>query len=88
MRDDLLEERVPIVIDDVRRDPRFRRPHGRPTVKGGSLVVVPLLSHADVIGILYATKDTEHGFFKDDIDVISAFADQATIAIENSRLFT
>ena len=87
VRDDLLEERVPIVIDDVRRDSRFRRA-GRSTVKGGSLVVVPLLSHADVIGILYATKDTEHGFFKDDVDVISAFADQATIAIENSRLFT
>jgi serine phosphatase RsbU (regulator of sigma subunit) len=46
------------------------------------------VSHADVIGILYATKDTTYGFFKDDVDVISAFADQATIAFENSRLFT
>jgi serine phosphatase RsbU (regulator of sigma subunit) len=38
------------------------------------------------VGILYVTKDTEYGFFKDDVDVISAFADHATIAIENSRL--
>ncbi|MBM2841422.1 MAG: hypothetical protein HW412_1950 [Bacteroidetes bacterium] len=83
LRDDVLEKRTPIVIDDIRRDSRFK---GSP-VPSGSLVVVPLISHTDVIGILYATKDTEHGFFKDDVDVISAFADQATIAIENSRLF-
>ena len=87
LRDDLMDKRAPMVIDDLRRDSRFRR-HGRSTSRWGSLVVVPLISHTDVIGILYATKDTEHGFFKDDVDVISAFADQATIAIENSRLFT
>ena len=29
---------------------------------------------------------TEYGFTKDDVDVISTFADQATVAIENSRL--
>ncbi len=87
VRDSLMEERVPIVIDDVRRDPRFRT-SGSIAGRVGSLVVVPLISHADVIGILYATKESEHGFFKDDVDAISAFADQATIAIENSRLFT
>jgi serine phosphatase RsbU (regulator of sigma subunit) len=86
VRDDVLEKRLPIVIDDIRRDSRFQG-SGRTAVPAGSLVVVPLISHTDVIGILYATKDTEHGFFKDDVDVISAFADQATIAIENSRLF-
>lgn len=86
LRDMVLEERSPIVVDDIRRDPRFAK-RQRPTLPSGSLVVVPLISHADVIGILYATKETEHGFFKDDVDVISAFADQATIAIENSRLF-
>ncbi len=86
VRDAVLEERRPIVVDDIRRDVRFKKT-GRTSVPTGSLVVVPLISHADVIGILYATKDTEHGFFKDDVDVISAFADQATIAIENSRLF-
>jgi serine phosphatase RsbU (regulator of sigma subunit) len=52
----------------------------------GSMVVVPLVSHVGLIGILYATKGDEYGFVKDDVDVISAFADQATIAIENSRL--
>ncbi len=47
---------------------------------------MPLVSHTGLVGILYATKDTAYGFVKDDVDVISAFADQATVAIENSRL--
>ena len=50
------------------------------------MVVVPLLSHEKVLGVLYATKDMEYGFDKEDVELISAFADQATIAIENSRL--
>lgn len=86
LRDSLLEERLPLVIDDLRKDARLKKPKST-LLPTGSLVVVPLILHKDVIGILYATKDNEYGFFKDDIDVISAFADQATIAIENSRLF-
>ncbi len=87
LRDTVLEERKPIVVDNVHGDERFA--HLR--TKGekspiSSLVVVPLVSHTGPLGILYVTKDTEFGFFKDDVDVISAFADHATIAIENARL--
>lgn len=82
LRDEVIATRAPIVVDDLARDPRFA--HMRLGV--GSLVVVPLVSHAGMLGILYATKDAPFGFFRDDVDVISAFADQATIAIENSRL--
>ncbi|MFN0157946.1 MAG: PP2C family protein-serine/threonine phosphatase [Bacteroidota bacterium] len=87
LRDTVLEERKPIVVDDVHRDERFKhlRAKGEKSPVA-SLVVVPLVSHAGPVGILYVTKDTEYGFFKDDVDVISAFADHATIAIENSRL--
>jgi serine phosphatase RsbU (regulator of sigma subunit) len=83
LRDEVLEEKKPLVVDDLARDGRFKALAKRPA---GSLVVVPLVSHAGMIGILYALKDMPYGFFKDDVDVISAFADQATIAIENSRL--
>lgn len=84
LRDAVLEDRKPVIVDDVSRDSRFAHVKKRGPV--ASLLVVPLVSHSGPLGILYVTKDTEHGFFKDDVDVISAFADQATIAIENSRL--
>lgn len=82
LRDEVIEQRRPIVVDDVQRESRFATLN----LKIGSLVVVPLVSHTGITGILYATKETPFGFFHDDVNVISAFADQATIAIENSRL--
>jgi sigma-B regulation protein RsbU (phosphoserine phosphatase) len=84
-RDELLQEQRPIVVDDIAKDPRFEET-GQRKEGIGSLVVVPLVSYGTTIGVLYATKETPHGFFKDDVEVISAFADQATVAIENSRL--
>jgi serine phosphatase RsbU (regulator of sigma subunit) len=85
LRDEVLATRTPLVVDDVRQDARFA--HLRRKSTGvGSMVVVPLVSHAGPVGILYVTKDAEFGFFRDDVDVVSAFADQATVAIENSRL--
>ena len=80
-----IESRKPVVIDRVRADKRLAHLVSAKT-KIDSMVVVPLVSHTGVIGVLYATKEMEYGFDKDDVDLISAFADQATIAIENSRL--
>ncbi len=80
----VLSSRKPVVIDSVRSDRRTQ--HISVKSKFHSMAIVPLVSHEAVIGILYATKDVEYGFDRDDVEVISAFADQATIAIENSRL--
>jgi serine phosphatase RsbU (regulator of sigma subunit) len=85
VRGEVIREGKPVVIDDLSRDSRFR-PGEKGKTRSGSMVVVPLLSHTELIGILYATKDTGYGFFKDDVEVVSVFADQATIALENSRL--
>ena len=80
-----LVAKKPVVIDDVKSD--FRTKHlADGKYKFSSLVIVPLVSHDRVIGILYATKEMAYGFDKEDIELLSAFADQATIAIENSRL--
>ncbi len=85
LREEVMGSLKPIVIDDVGRDPRFQHLRkGKTPV--ASLVVVPLVSHRGLIGLLYATKASTYGFVKDDVDVIAAFADQASVAIENSRL--
>lgn len=85
LRATVLRDRKPAVVDSLASDPRFAG-IGRVGSVPGSLVVVPLVSHIGPVGFLYATKATEYGFMKDDVDLISTFADQATIAIENSRL--
>lgn len=85
IREAVMKERRAIVVDDLAKDARFPELK-KHTALAGSLVVVPLISHTGLSGILYATKKDTFGFVKDDVDVISAFADQATVAIENSRL--
>ncbi|MFA6469788.1 MAG: SpoIIE family protein phosphatase [Bacteroidota bacterium] len=73
-----------LMIDDVSSDKRTK--HLPKMKKVGSLLIVPLLSHQQVIGILYATKEIDYGFDQDDVDILSGFADQVAIAIENARL--
>jgi phosphoserine phosphatase RsbU/P len=85
LRATVLADRKPLVIDALAADPRLGKQHVA-SGKIASLVVVPLISHVGPLGFLYATKTNEYGFVKDDVDVISTFADQATVAIENSRL--
>ncbi len=78
-------ERKPMIVDEVARDPRFAAGKADPD-RPGSLVIVPLVSHTGLTGFLYATKAAAFGFLKDDVELVSTFADQATLAIENSRL--
>ena len=85
LRKFMIESKKVLLIDDVAGDRRTRhvKKLGLPIA---SLLSVPLLSHQSMIGVLHATKDIVFGFDQDDIDVLSAFADHVTIAIENSRL--
>lgn len=53
-----------------------------------SLIAVSLTAHDEFIGILYAAHDMPLAFDQDEISTVSAFADTAAVAIQNSLLFT
>jgi sigma-B regulation protein RsbU (phosphoserine phosphatase) len=81
----VLSSKKILLIENVKND---RRTSYMSKVKNiGTLLVVPLISHDDLIGILYATKEIDHGFEEDDVNIVSGFADHVTIAIENAKLF-
>ncbi len=65
---------------------RLRRRRSAEEEKIVSTLSVPLISRANLIGVLTVAKDVEYGFIKDDIELITTFADQAAIAVQNSRL--
>lgn len=53
-----------------------------------SLMAVPLTAHDESIGILYVANDMPYAFDDEEISTVSAFADTAALAIQNSLLFT
>ena len=52
----------------------------------GSILGVPLNSQKKVLGILFAVKNDIYGFDQDDCEMLQAFANQATVALDNARL--
>ena len=80
----VVENRRPVLIDNVDEDPRFRRVGTWPIA---SLICIPLISDAAVLGTLTATSPELAHFTDDDMDLLDAFGDQAAIAIKNASLY-
>ena len=85
LRELVLEAAHPVLVQDFVADRRLD-PSTR-TMKGiGAMVLVPLSSHGEITGLLCVTRKEAYGFDKDAVNVLSAFADMVSVAIENSTL--
>src|SRR6516165_5067307 len=82
----LLEKR-PVQIHDVQTDPDYLL--GKIISIGDyrTLLGVPLMREGKPIGVFGLTRCTVQPFTVKQIELVSTFADQAVIAIENARLF-
>jgi GAF domain-containing protein len=83
-----LEQKQPILTSNALLDNRFQQMESIAVHTLRSIVCIPFMWHGQVIGVLYADNRAQEGIFNADmIPIVTAFANQATIAIENSRLF-
>lgn len=78
-----------VVTTNASTDPRFASKASVVTHQLRSIQCVPLRARGKIIGVIYADNRIRSGVFDEaDLEMLSTFATQAAMAIENARLFT
>jgi two-component system NtrC family sensor kinase len=76
-----------LVIEDVLADATFSFPGFMKVSPSRALLGVPLLREDRVEGVFSLARDEPSKFSRRQIELVQTFADQALIAVENTRLF-
>src|SRR5215472_6977937 len=80
-----LEARV-VQVPDVLADPDYTWSGAQEIGGYRSAVGAPLLHKGNVVGVIFVAKKVPQPFTAKQIELVATFADQALIAIENTRL--
>jgi signal transduction histidine kinase len=80
-------ERKPIQVPDVLVDPEYSLQEVQKKAGYRSVLGVPLLREGNPIGAIVVARFAVQPFTDKEIELVTTFADQAVIAIENVRLF-
>src|SRR5262249_42319769 len=82
----ILEGRT-VQIPDLLADPELYRPQLQKVVRVRTVLAVPFLRKGMPVALFLPHRATVRPFTEKQIKLVETFADQAVIAIENTRLF-
>lgn len=81
-----VQERRSIIVPDVTKERDYMYPEMARREGLCSLLSVPMLIRDRVVGVINSYTSVPHGFTSEEIKVLQAIANQAAIAIENTKL--
>ena len=82
-----LLERTTVHIVDAETDPEYKLSKAQKLGSYRSMIATPLLREGNPIGVLGLARCSVRPFTDKQMTLLTTFADQAVIAIENARLF-
>ncbi len=82
-----VKEKRPITALDVTKEPLYTYPEIAKKEGLVSMASLPMMIKDRVIGVLNSYTSSEHQFTQDELKVLQIVANQAAIAIENTKLF-
>lgn len=85
---EVIRERKPIAVEDVRTDPRYRFKEMAKREGLVSMLSVPLVVRDRVIGVMNCYTGRPAAFPQQQVALFSTLANQTALAIENARLST
>jgi len=82
------KHRQPLLINDLSKDKRFQK-KGYKGYSTESLLSIPLIIKGKCFGVLNVNNKKHNKIFDyDDLKILTAFANEAALAVNNARLYT
>jgi transcriptional regulator with GAF, ATPase, and Fis domain len=83
----VIESGRPVIVSDALTDSQFKTSESVLALRLSSVMCAPLVSQGHVQGVLYVGNDRVKGLFdKNQLDVLSIFAAQASLILQNAML--
>jgi len=84
----VINEGKPVLTTNAQEDPRFGGQESVIAYQLRSILCIPLKVKDELTGVIYADNRIRSGIFSEhEVELLTAFSNQAAVALENARLF-
>jgi len=83
---EVVRNRKPVTVEDVRKEEKYFYRDLAVKEKLTSMVAVPMILKDRIIGVINVYTKTPHTFTEEEINALQMIANQAAVAVENTKL--